>query len=155
MKTFSLRRNIGIVASAGGHLAEALKATGSLREYPLFYVTFSLPHLEWTLSGKERYFIHFPRISLLGYLVNFVQSCHIYFKEKPGIIITTGGGTAVPFCLIGKLFGSKIVFIESGSRVTRPSRASKILYPIADLAIVQWKPLLSLFPKAVYGGPLL
>jgi beta-1,4-N-acetylglucosaminyltransferase len=155
MKFFPKRRKIGIVASAGGHLAEAMKATSSIRECPLFYVTFSLPHLERTLAGKERYFIHFPRISLLGYLINFVQSCRIYFKEKPGIIITTGGGTAIPFCLIGKFFGSKIVFIESGSRVIRPSRASKILYPIADLSIVQWKSLLSLFPKAVYGGPLL
>jgi len=155
MSLFAKRRQIGIVASAGGHLGEALKATALLQKYTRFYVTFRIPCLRESLAPQRVYFIAFPRMNLWGYLINAAQSLAIYLREKPLIIITTGGGTAVPFCLIGKIFGSRIVFVESGSRVIRPSRASRILYPIAHLTIVQWESLLADFPKAVWGGPLL
>ena len=155
MSVFPLRRRIGIIASAGGHLSEALKATSSLRAYPRFYVTFHVPHLPPALGAERTYFVEFPRIDPWRYLVNAAQSLAIYLRERPLVIITTGGGTAVPFCLIGRLFGSKIVFVESGSRVVRPSRASRLLYPISHLTLVQWPALLSRFPRAVYVGALL
>ena len=149
------KKSIAIVASAGGHLVEAIKATSSLRGYPRFYVTFQVPHIQEYLAGEECFFVNFPRFSFRGYAQNFVQSTRVYLRKKPAVIITTGGGVAVPFCLVGWMFGSKIIFVESGSRVVYPSRASKVLYRIAHLSIVQWRSLLVFFPKAVYGGPLL
>lgn len=146
---------ICVIASAGGHLTEAIKATSLIKDYPKFYVTFYLPHIPECMAGEECYFVVDPHISPWKYLVNFLQSFKIYLKKRPKIIITTGAGIAIPMCIIGKLFGSKIVFIESGARVTHPSRSGKILYYIADLFIVQWKSLLKFYPNAVYGGPLL
>jgi len=146
---------ICIIASAGGHLTEAIKATSLIKDYPRFYVTFYLPHIPDSLLGEECYFVEDPHISPWKYLFNFFQSFKIYLKKRPKIIITTGAGIAVPMCTIGKLFGSKIVFIESGARVTQPSRSGKVLYYITDLFIVQWESLLKFYPNAVCGGPLL
>ena len=144
-----------IVASAGGHLVEALKATAWLQNYEKFFVTFRIPHVQEMLDGGECFFISFPRFDPAKYAFNLFQSLRIYIRKKPGVIITTGGGMAVPLCLVGRLFGSRIIFIESGARVDLPSRASRILYWIAHLCLVQWRPLLAHCPRAVYGGPLL
>ncbi len=146
---------ICIIASAGGHLTEAIKATSLIKEYSKFYVTFHIEHIPASLSNEKYYLVEDPHISLKKYFINFYQVLKIYFKKMPKVIITTGAGIAVPMCLIGKAFGSKVVFIESGARVMHPSRTAKILYRIADLSIVQWKPLLRYLPKAIYGGPLL
>jgi len=146
---------ICIVASAGGHLVEALKATARLQDYEKFYVTFRIPYVQDMLLGQECHFISFPRFNPARYFLNLVQSLGIYGRKRPAVIITTGGGMAVPLCLVGRMFGSRIVFIESGARVDLPSRASKVLGRIAHLCLVQWRPLLAHYPRSVYGGPLL
>ena len=70
-------------------------------------------------------------------------------------VINTGGGMSIATSLLGKLLGAKLIYVESGARVSTPSRTGKLLYKYADLFIVQWKPLLKVFPDAVYGGVLL
>ena len=69
-------------------------------------------------------------------------------------IVSTGGGMSIATCLLGKLLGVKLIYIESAARVRSPSRTGKMLYSVADLFIVQWEPMLEHFPKAVYGGAL-
>ena len=55
-------------------------------------------------------------------------------------------------CLIGKIFGSKIIFIESFANSSSKSITGKIVYKFADLFIVQWENMLNIYPKSVYGG---
>ena len=145
---------ICVVCSAGGHLTEALLIMRKI-PYPFYIVTYRLPHLEQTLKDFEHYFIINPHKSLWKYPINFIQSLRIYLKKRPKFIISTGSGMAISTCLIGKLFGSKIIFIESGARVYQPSLTGRLMYYFSDLFIVQWKPLLRFFPRAVYGGTLL
>lgn len=73
-------------------------------------------------------------------------------KEKPDVIITTGALAAFPFCLIGKLMRKKIIYIETFARVNGKSLTGKLVYPFADLFLVQWEELLKLYPKAKYVG---
>jgi UDP-N-acetylglucosamine:LPS N-acetylglucosamine transferase len=56
---------------------------------------------------------------------------------------------------LGKfLFGKKIIFLESWSRVYTKSLAGRLTYPFADLFFVQWKEELKNYPKATYAGRL-
>jgi hypothetical protein len=48
----------------------------------------------------------------------------------------------------------KVIYIESFSRINRPSLAGRLGYLVADLFIVQWKPLLKFYKKAKYGGTI-
>ena len=57
-------------------------------------------------------------------------------------------------CYLGKLFGSKIIFIETFANSESKTLSGKMIYPIANLFIVQWKEMLKLYPKAIYGGPI-
>ena len=55
-------------------------------------------------------------------------------------------------CCIGKILGSKIIYIESFANITTKTITGKLLYPIADKFIVQWDEMKKLYPDAVVGG---
>ena len=55
-------------------------------------------------------------------------------------------------CCIGKLLGSKIIYIESFANITTKTITGKLLYPIADKFIVQSDEMKKLYPDAVVGG---
>jgi len=99
----------------------------------------------WDLKGK---------ILLVKYII---KAFRILIKEKPDVIISTGGGEiAVPFCYVGKVLGAKVIFIETLSRITTPSRGGQLVYPIADLFLVQWESLLKKYgAKAKYWGKVI
>ena len=48
----------------------------------------------------------------------------------------------------------KVIYVESYTRLKDLSLSGKIIYPLADLFVVQWKQLAHKYPKAVYGGAL-
>ena len=73
-------------------------------------------------------------------------------KIRPKYIVSTGAHTAGPMCLIGKIFGSKIIFIETFANSCSKSRTGTLVYKFADLFIVQWEEMLTLYPNSVYGG---
>ena len=61
---------------------------------------------------------------------------------------------AVPFFYIGKIFGSKCVYIDVFDRVDKPTITGKLVYPIADAFVVQWDEQLQVYPKAVNLGSI-
>ena len=145
-----------VVASGGGHLAEALLA---IEGVPLrtIVVTLRLPHTENTLQelGLRRDYLINPHGDPFKYLVNIWQSFWLVMKYRPELVISTGAGMVVPICMIARLLGAKLVFIETAARVNTPSRTGKFLYRFADEFYVQWEPLLKVYPRAKYGGVLL
>ena len=143
-----------VVCSAGGHLTEALEALSKTDE-PRYFVTYGEPHARERLSGEEAYYVVDPHTSLIGYIRNAWQSLVLLVRKRPKIIFSTGAGIALATCLMGKLLGAQVIYLESGARVTTPSRTGKLMYRYADVFIVQWKPMLKHFPKALYAGPLL
>jgi beta-1,4-N-acetylglucosaminyltransferase len=145
--------SVCVVCSCGGHLSEALAAIRDIdTEY--YIVTYDEGHVRTRLAGKEVYYIDDPHRSILRYLKNTWQSLVIFLRKRPRVVISTGAGITLATCFLAKLSGRTLIFIESGARVKSPSRTGRLLYHFADLFIVQWKPLLRHYPKAVYGGPL-
>ena len=73
-------------------------------------------------------------------------------KFKPDVVVTTGAHTCVAMCYIAKLFKKKIIYIESFANIETKTLTGKLIYPIADVFIVQWHSMLKLYPKAVCEG---
>jgi UDP-N-acetylglucosamine:LPS N-acetylglucosamine transferase len=61
---------------------------------------------------------------------------------------------AVPACALARLLGIKVIFVETGSRVTALSLTGRLMYRIANLFFVQWPDLVQRYPKAIYAGRL-
>ena len=45
-----------------------------------------------------------------------------------------------------------MIYIETFANIKTKSMSGKLVYPIADMFVVQWESMLKLYPKAVYGG---
>lgn len=144
---------ICIVCSAGGHLTETMQLREAFESYDYFFVTYKNPDSA-ELSKKNRvYFVTDPKRSIIKLVKNFFQVLEILLKEKPDVVITTGAGIAIPLCYIAKIMRKKIIYIESFCRVDEKSFTGRILYPIADLFLIQWEELLNKYGnKAKYVG---
>lgn len=146
------RGSVCLACSAGGHLTELLQLEKAWQGKPHFFVSDRrLNAVE--LAGREKvYFIACPRRNPFKLVVNAMQSLVLLLKERPSVVISTGADTAVPLCVLARLFGKKVVFIESFCRVSGPSLSGRIMYRIANLFLVQWKQNKRFFPKAEYAG---
>lgn len=152
---------IGIAFSGGGHYLEAMKACALLLEdgnHDIFYVTYK-PSKE-TSFLKRHYFVKHPKHGLflkriVFLIINFFGSLKVFLKEKPDLIISTGADVTLSIMLIAKFFDKKLIFIESGANVTKPSFTGKLIYRFADVFIIQWEELKVIYPKAIIGVNLL
>lgn len=143
------------VASSGGHWVELTALRDVYLKYNYFFVTESGAQADETdckkvyqvakISRKDSFF-------LIKFFWMWIKALNVIIKERPNVILSTGALISVPYCFLGKFFGGKIVYIESFARTEKPSLTGRIVYPIADLFIVQWKSLCKFYPKAVYGG---
>ena len=154
MRRHILKPRMCVVCSAGGHLAEALAAI-EMVQHDMCVVTHKDGHVASLLKGRRAYYVLDPHTSVLKYALNFVQSLVVFLRERPRVVLTTGAGIALSMCLLGKIFGSRVIYVESGARVITPSRTGRLLDGRVDLFVVQWRPMLEHHPDAVYGGPLL
>ena len=151
-------KRVMFISSEGGHFSELLELNGAIEKYNSFIIT------EKNFLSKESKLKYGTRINFLlntkpkkiSYLIlapiNILYSLYYYFKIKPDVVITTGAHTAVAMCYIAKLFRKKIIYIETFANLESKTLTGKLIYPIADVFIVQWKSMRKLYPKATYIG---
>ena len=155
------KKKVLFISSTGGHLTELLQLKPLFSKYDYHIIT------ERDKTNKDLKNKYKERISYLPYgtrshffkyifiyLFLILKTIYLYFKIRPKVIITTGTHTAGPMCYLGKIFGSKIIYIETFANINKKTATGKLIYPIADLFIVQWEEMLKLYPKAVYGGAI-
>ena len=151
-------KKVMFISSTGGHLTELLELKKMFKKYDYSLITEKTKsnknlkkeynNVHYLLYGTKHNKIKYPFILL----INCFISLYYYIKIRPNIIITTGAHTAGPMCCIGKIFGSKIIYIETFANINTKTVTGKIIYKFADLFIVQWESMLKVYPKATYGG---
>lgn len=149
------KTRVCFAASSGGHLSELMLLRPLMDRYDSFLVTEKTGYQAVPeelrcyrlLQVNRREWSCVPRL-----IVNAFLALNIYFRERPDAVICTGVLATVPLCLLCKLFGKKLVFIESYAKVERPTLTGKLLYPFADRFYIQWRELLEFYPKAVCVG---
>ena len=95
------------------------------------------------------------RLTFVGvYIKSFFHCRKIWMKYRPKVIVSTGSNIAVPLFIIGKLYGSKIIFIETRAKVYTKSMTGILVRHMADQIFVQWPEMLTFSPEAKYCGVL-
>ncbi len=152
-------KKVLFIASTGGHLNELMQLAPMFDKYDYHIITEKTKSTNSLVNkyGKRiDYLVYGTKDKKLVYPFKFIFNCFksliLYIKLRPSYIVTTGTHTAVPICYIGKLFGSKVIFIETFANSKTKTLSGRMIYPIANLFIVQWKEMLELYPNAVYGG---
>lgn len=144
-----------LVGSSGGHLTHLymLKPFWSTRER--FWVTFDKEDARSLLNGEKVYPCYYPTNRNIKNLIrNTVVAWKVLHKEKPDLIISSGAAVSVPFFYLGKLFGSKLIYIEVFDRIDKPTLSGRLVYPIVDKFIVQWEEQKEVYKKAINLGSI-
>lgn len=144
---------------SGGHINELQQL--DFKRYDYSVVT---EKTKTTRGLKEKYKnrIHYliygtrkkPILYFFIMLLNFFISLTIFIKIRPDIVVTTGAHTAVLMCYIAKLFGKKVIWIETFANRNSKTLAGRLVYPIADTFVVQWEEMKKIYKKAVYWGSI-
>lgn len=161
MHSRSARRTAGntvpklcVVSSCGGHLTEVRCLLPAYGDLPHFYVLNDKALLPADMEGRTYFIAHSERDWKL--FLNLWEAFVILRKERPDVILSTGAGPVVPFAIVGRLlFRTRVVFIETVTRVDRPSMTGRIMYRLAHRFFYQWESLGRYYRKGTYGGPLL
>ena len=145
------------ISSMGGHLSELTKLDFEKYNYSVVTEkTDSSKDLKDKYKDRTYYLVYGTRKTPIRYffilLFNFLKSLYLFFKLRPQVVVTTGTHTAVPMCYIARLFGKKVIWIETFANRSSKTLAGRLVYPIASTFVVQWKEMLKLYPKAVYWG---
>lgn len=152
-------KKVLFISSMGGHLTELMQLKSIFKNYDYKIITEkhkSTLGLKARYKSKIDYLLAGNKDHMLRYLYvlpyNFIKSFIIFLKFKPDVIVTTGAHTCVAMCYIAKIFRKKVIYIESFANIETKTLTGKLIYPIADKFIVQWKSMLKLYPKAIYEG---
>lgn len=147
----SKKLKICFAASSGGHFEQLMCLEPLMQKYDSFILT---ERTEYTINSKEHKVYYVSQINRKekGWKKNLIhilgQTLKIIQKEKPNVVICTGVLAMIPMCLLCKLRGGKLIYIESYAKVNSPTETGKLLYRFADQFYVQWETMLRFYPKA-------
>lgn len=149
------RKKVCFAASTGGHFEQLMMLKPLMQKYDSFIIT---EKTKYGVNVKDvrTYYLNQVNREENGcfgrLLVNSFRSLKIYLREKPDVIICTGVLAMIPMCLICKMFGKRLIYIESFAKVTSPTQTGKFLYKFADQFYVQWPQLKEIYPNAICMG---
>ena len=144
-----------LVGSSGGHLTHLYMLKPFWENKKRFWVTFDKEDARSLLNGEKVYPCYYPtNRSIKNLIRNTVVAWKVLHKEKPDLIISSGAAVSVPFFYLGKLFGSKLIYIEVFDRIDKPTLSGRLVYPIVDKFIVQWEEQKEVYKKAINLGSI-
>ena len=148
-------KKVCFIASSGGHFEQLMMLKPLMKKYDSFIVTektnYSVSNLEFNtyylhqVNRREKSFI----FRMIG---NSLKTLKILISERPDAVISTGALATIPMCLFGKIFGKKIIFIESFAKVNSQTLTGKLVYKFADQFYVQWDEMKKFYPNAICKG---
>lgn len=93
--------------------------------------------------------------SPLRALGNILAAAKVVIRRRPRAVVTSGAGVVAPFCLLARLAGARLLYVETMARVNSPSMTARLLSRIASRVVVQWPELASALPHAEVCRPTL
>ena len=166
-----LNNTVMFACNEGGHFSQMMALSELFGKYDTVLVTDNvratkempalrnIGKIEYMLVMAERRKVQRKNQSnrfnfVFSYIKSFIESRKIWKKYRPQVIVSTGSNICVPLFWVGKLHGSKIIFIETRAKVYARSLSGILVRRIADQIFVQWPEMLKLYPEAKYCGTL-
>lgn len=133
-----------------------LRLRDALHDYDRIWVTQPSERATELIAQGERvvFLPEYSRNPMTGRLPAALwRSLETTLRHRPRLVLTTGSGLVVPFCALARLGGAKLIFVETAARVRTPSYAGVALSRLANRTIVQWEPMLDVYPNARLARP--
>lgn len=145
-----------LVCSTGGHLFQLWLLDEVWRHRRHAWVTHAREDALSLLAGEQVFFAHerTPR-NVITLARNLALAWRVVRRTRPRVLVTTGAGVAVPFAWIARLHGTTVVYIESLTRIERPSLSCRLTAPAARRVYAQWPDLARSLSRARFVGNVL
>ncbi|HMC16110.1 MAG TPA: hypothetical protein VKI18_10790 [Albitalea sp.] len=159
MDTLGLRLVVG--ASAGGHANELLilldAAQGQWPVEPAAYVTtMEITAQGFARRGKPVHVVgESDRRKPLQAIAVLYRSLRLAWALRPDVVVTTGSMPLAIFSIWCKLFGARIVWIDSVAQIEHMSLSGRVMRHVADLCLAQWPDVAAHYPGVEYAGEVL
>ena len=135
-----------LVATPGGHLAQLQLIASCFDDFERRWV--SVAHDSVDVGQETLVLAHGPTTRNIGNLIrNFGVAWREIRSSRPDLIFSTGAGLAVPFFVLGRLFGIRTVYLEVYDRIDSRTLTGRLVRPFCTEFLVQWPE-----QQAVYGG---
>lgn len=145
-----------LVCSAGGHLLQLHLLSRAWQGQSHLWVTHDKDDSRSLLEAEPVVYAYGPTTRNVPNLMrNLRLALRVIRRTRPQVLITTGAGLAVPFGWIGRSLGVRVVYIESFTRIDRPSLSCRLVAPVADRIYVQWPELTKHVRRGKYVGNVL
>jgi beta-1,4-N-acetylglucosaminyltransferase len=145
-----------LVACPGGHVLQMMALKPAWEDLDHRWVSLESPDTTYLLDPAEVVFAHQPTARNIPNLFrNLALAWKIIRDYRPDVILSTGAGLAVPFFVIGRLRGIRLVYVESFTRVDRPALTGRLVYPLSTAFFVQWPNSFRRKRRVVYAGSVL
>jgi UDP-N-acetylglucosamine transferase subunit ALG13 len=155
---------ICLAASGGGHLRQLLDLQPVWDDHDVFFITERTALGESLAASHRSYAVtHFavgqaklgkPMKMLAGAWRSIRESRSAIRAERPDVLISTGAGAMVFAVLWARLYGAKVILIESFARFDRPSLFMRLAGRLAHRRVIQSAALKPFIPDAELFDPL-
>lgn len=152
-------KKVLFISSTGGHLSEMMQLKKMFKDYDYHIIT---EKTKSNISMKNKYkdrinfLVYGTKDHMLTYPFKLIYNCFkslfLYLRIHPDYIITTGATYCWPYVFIGKIFGSKVIYIETFANINTKTITGRLLYPVADRFIVQWPSMTKIYKDSIDGG---
>lgn len=142
-------------SSSGGHFEQLMMLKPLMEKYDSYIVTEKQDYSIKVDEFPVKYVLSINRtdkLFILKFIFNIIKSFFIVLMNKPDYIISTGALAAVPMMIWTKIFGGKVIYIESFAKIDSPNITGKIAYKFADQFYVQWESMKKFYPNAICIG---
>lgn len=140
-------KHIILVGGAGGHGEQLSRIRKNFTNEKITVI--GEPELKWSYSEDTR--INVDRVvdyhnsskikPLLSFFSGFIRSLKAIKGKHFDLLISTGPSVSIPACMVAKLYGIKVIHIESWSRIESISRTTRLirLLNLADVVVYQYR----------------
>ena len=145
-----LEDKVLVIASAGGHLTQALCATSRLENLLLV----SNRKFVASKEVKKAYIIWDTQKNPIIHFLNIFFALFVVMRERPKAIFSTCGPICLPFALVAKILKVRFVYLDTLSRVVELSNTGKLIYKykLYDRFFCQWPGVAQMYDGLEYCG---
>lgn len=147
------KRKICVIASAGGHLSQLLSIRSVWEGLDVVYIsTGDMVREKLERMGKTYIVNECNREHPIKTLVVTGECLRIVYRERPDIVLSTGAAPGFLTCLWGKMFGAKVIWLDSIANAESLSMSGQMIRFIADLTLSQWPDVAAKYRNVEYAG---
>lgn len=137
-------------------MSQLLKLTDSWQGYETFCVTTtSVVQEKLQKYGKVYVVGECNRKHPIRVITVLFRSVQVILRERPNVVISTGAAPGFLLCLVAKIFGAKIVWVDSIANIERLSLSGRIIRPFANLFLTQWPEIADRYSNVEYVGAII